>query len=1270
MIIGGFKVGDFVVKNIGGKRSLIFDCKNCPYSASLGEDHHCRFHVLKVLGQLEADRIVFSEVYERVYENDQTQMLMETANLAQKFNVESVWSYNHLGRPIKECESYFPDRHRIIVKIATDLINYDPLLGYLSLLNELKKEDAKIKQSNPEYVHCAEPYMATLVNLKNRFDATTLIIRSKKLLTELQEVPDTKVIYKALFEAEIKPSFIGSKLSFQEMDDFLIEDEYSVKESTVQIFSDPTKVEKLYYVNPPEYSLIPDQYFVLSKTREIVASYQPGKTSLSTVANSRRYFERLYETTIKEVAGFHKIRLSPSEIESLSKVVARYTVGYGILEVLLNDRKVTDIYLDAPIGGKPIYLIHSEYGQCQTNVTFTENEANSLISKLRAMSSRPFDEAHPVLDFDLQDLETRVALIGPPLSPNGTAFAFRLHKLTPWTLEQFIDVSYINPLAAGLMSFFIDMQTTTLVAGSRGSGKTSLLGALIQEIPQNSRIILQEDSVLGDSSIMIEKNGVLEYTTVGELIDDQLIKNNSVVLNDLEVSENNKDSIKVFSIGKNAKVELSKVSQFSRHKVNKDIYEIVTRTGRKIKVTKDHSLFGWSDTELFEPIKTSELKIGDKIVVPKKFSWPDQFKSKINLLELFNEGYVVGEEIKNLVKENKKELFNLIESKNKKSFLQGCQRNGVLNLKLFNKIKGKKVFSNLKFKVDKSSKAIPIDLEIDKNTLEFFGLWVADGCFDGKYGVIVSAGENECVELIDSFAKKLGLCARLHSDGFSSIISNTTLVSLMKKIGFNGNSYTKKIPKIIFSLSKEQVAHFLRGLFTGDGCVTGKKIVISLCSKDLVKQIQTLLLFFDITMKIGKKRVSDNTIPCYIGHYKNTKPFSEQIGFLQKHKKERLNLLVSKIPSHDNRDTIPLSVFYKQKLSKFNSFNNSDYIVRNNSIGREKLKQILCQEQLNDQLFYEKLYSLAFGDIYWDEVKEINLLKREDSFVYDFSVPNKENFICENILAHNTLELPADYLKNIGFNIQRLKTKSAISVSKTETEVAPEESLRTALRLGDSALILGEVRSSEAKVLYEAMRVGAAGNVVMGTIHADSAYSVWDRVVNDLGVPTTSFKATDLVVVARPIRFKGSLNRVRRVVEITEIKKHWDKDPSREGGILSLMKYDASKDSLELQEDNLKESDLLKKIQSTSGLSVNDIWAEVRLRGNAKLFLVEKKNELKLPNLIESENTSKATNKLLLLKEEMLEEKGRLDYDVLLNNYKNWVVKELIPSVKEKNEKK
>ena len=59
------------------------------------------------------------------------------------------------------------------------------------------------------------------------------------------------------------------------MEELDLLDEYAVRESSVQIFSDSTKVEKTLLRKSPEYSLAPDQYFVLSKTREIVASYKP-----------------------------------------------------------------------------------------------------------------------------------------------------------------------------------------------------------------------------------------------------------------------------------------------------------------------------------------------------------------------------------------------------------------------------------------------------------------------------------------------------------------------------------------------------------------------------------------------------------------------------------------------------------------------------------------------------------------------------------------------------------------------------------------------------------------------------------------------------------------------------------------------------------------------------------------------------------------------------------------------------------------------------------
>ena len=66
-------------------------------------------------------------------------------------------------------------------------------------------------------------------------------------------------------------------------------------------------------------------------------------------------------------------------------------------------------------------------------------------------------------------------------------------------------------------------------------------------------------------------------------------------------------------------------------------------------------------------------------------------------------------------------------------------------------------------------------------------------------------------------------------------------------------------------------------------------------------------------------------------------------------------------------------------------------------------------------------------------------------------------------------ELPVDDLRKLGFNIQPMKVASALS--KGHAEVPADEGIRTTLRLGDSALFVGEVRSTEAKALYEAKKL-------------------------------------------------------------------------------------------------------------------------------------------------------------------------------------------------------
>ncbi len=130
------------------------------------------------------------------------------------------------------------------------------------------------------------------------------------------------------------------------------------------------------------------------------------------------------------------------------------------------------------------------------------------------------------------------------------------------------------------------------------------------------------------------------------------------------------------------------------------------------------------------------------------------------------------------------------------------------------------------------------------------------------------------------------------------------------------------------------------------------------------------------------------------------------------------------------------------------------------------------------------------------------------------------------VIIEDAPELPVRTLQDDGRDVQALR-------AETDGPLEPVEALRSALRLGDGALVVGEVRGEEAGVLYEAMRVGANSEAVLGTIHGDGGPDVLERVVSDLGVPASSFATTDLIVTLE-IAGAGA-GRTRRVRAIEEI---------------------------------------------------------------------------------------------------------------------------------------
>tara|TARA_Y100000310_G_scaffold281722_1_gene302375 strand:- start:12214 stop:14505 length:2292 start_codon:yes stop_codon:yes gene_type:complete len=699
----------------------------------------------------DATKIIFLQKRNYEYDYHQTALLKGITNLYSKLTRrKEIFSYTALLSDTT-CSRWINTWYSSVQDIISNLLRSDPIGAYVELVRIARNERIEAEKSPDEtFIKCSNKYLGVLDYIIKLLDKTRLITLAKPYLAG-HKVGDRE-IYRKIFTAIIRPDFMFTKLMATFPHDAIELDSYTVgKDIEVTIFELPDNVQYLYHVMPPEFKLNEEEYEILDTARKIMAEHKPKRSEFVEPDRMRQVFFNVGSDLIDELATQKNINMTSAQVEQLTNILVRYTVGFGLIEVLLQDEKVQDITINNQIGESPMFIVHQDYSDCKTNIIPTSTEAESWATKLRLISGRPLDESNPILDTELsvQGANARVAAIGQPLNPFGLSYAFRRHRDQPWTLPLFIKNRMISPLAAGLLSFIVDGSRTLLVAGTRSAGKTALLGSLLVELMRKYRVITIED----------------------------------------------------------------------------------------------------------------------------------------------------------------------------------------------------------------------------------------------------------------------------------------------------------------------------------------------------------------------------------------------------------------------------------------------------------------------------------------------------------------------------TLELPTSSLRKLGYNIQPMKVAAALT--KGSAEVPADEGIRTTLRMGDSALIVGEIRSKEALALYEAMRVGALANVVAGTIHGDSPYGVFDRVVNDLQVPRTSFKATDIVIVANPIKTPDGLHRWRRVTQITEVRKHWENDPLLENGFADLMRYDTKTDQLEPSDELINgESEILKgiagNVKEWAG-SWDAVWDNILLRAKMKETIVKVAEKSKMPNLLEAGFIVNSNDEFHKISDNILREVGSLDSKRIFFDWNEWL---------------
>lgn len=495
--------GSYEVLREGEEVVLRFDCEECSFFPSLEENADVMEFVFRALvkeGQV--SRVVLVQKRDFEYDGEQVQMLVE---VARAFRLLSKQLAGLRAVVSVDCQRVVFARLGVLQNVVGRLLLRDPVGAFVQLVRLRDEEDRLLEGGvvSAGSVECLKGYFGFVRDAIGVLDKLVLIVRARPFLKGF--VLGDRSVYRQLFLPLVRPDFMFAKVmtsypvGADELDSYEVVHPETGEKSGVEVtlFRLPNSVQVMYHVVPPEFRLDDELYDVLDAAKKQFEMHQPSRSEFLDPSRLRQTFTNLGSDLLLSLAQERGLSIAPKQLDELTRILLRYSIGFGLVEVLLLDQNIQDVVINSPVGRTPVFVVHNSFDECVTNIIPTVPEANSWASKLRLISGRPLDEANPILDTELSlpGARSRVAAIYPPLNPSGLAFALRRHRDRPWTLPLFMKAGYLDAMAAGLISFLVDGNRTILVAGTRSAGKTSLLGALMVEIMRKRRIICIEDTL-------------------------------------------------------------------------------------------------------------------------------------------------------------------------------------------------------------------------------------------------------------------------------------------------------------------------------------------------------------------------------------------------------------------------------------------------------------------------------------------------------------------------------------------------------------------------------------------------------------------------------------------------------------------------------------------------------------------------------------------------------------------------------------------------------
>jgi flagellar protein FlaI len=264
---------------------------------------------------------------------------------------------------------------------------------------------------------------------------------------------------------------------------------YAVNEpfSYVRIIYNEAKSEYVYQGIEPQLARREKEILdFLKDTLKMTLAYDWEEMSEK---DRREYLDENLKTLIRS----RGLKMNPITEDKIRYFILRDFVGYGSIDILIQDERVEDTSCDGV--DIPIFIFHRKFESIKTSISFAdEDELNSFVILLGQRCGKQVSVSQPILDGTSMEGHRIQATYAKEVTTRGASFTIRRFKEKPFTPVDLLDFHSASPEMVAYLWIAVEHGESMIIAGGTASGKTATLNAIMLFIPPTAKIVSIEDT--------------------------------------------------------------------------------------------------------------------------------------------------------------------------------------------------------------------------------------------------------------------------------------------------------------------------------------------------------------------------------------------------------------------------------------------------------------------------------------------------------------------------------------------------------------------------------------------------------------------------------------------------------------------------------------------------------------------------------------------------------------------------------------------------------